>query len=108
MAVACYILLALLAIILIYRWQHRKFLYQQTRFEEEQKKVMYIHELELNKTESELVACETRNWRRRSGIKFRTRFLRHAPGEERGTACQDQEELTLVMKRLDNEQAIGE
>ncbi len=109
MAVACYILMALLAIILIYRWQHRKFLYQQTRFEEEQKKVMYIHELELNKTESELVAL--RNEKLEAEIGYKNSELASSAMHlvKKGELlAKIKEELTLVMKRLDNEQAIGE
>ena len=42
----------------IYQWQRKKFILQQRKYEEEQRKFLYIHELEINKTENELVAVK--------------------------------------------------
>ncbi|MFZ4769859.1 MAG: triple tyrosine motif-containing protein, partial [Ferruginibacter sp.] len=51
-----YLLLFVSAIYALYRWQKNKFLLQQEKHEEEQKRLLYIHELERNKTETEMVA----------------------------------------------------
>jgi len=40
---------------LFYKWLRRKFLQQQLRYEEEQKKLQYLHQLELEKSEKEIV-----------------------------------------------------
>ncbi len=50
-----YVLLALLGIYLLYRWQEKRFSGQQQRHEEEQKKLQYLHQLEMEKNEKEIV-----------------------------------------------------
>jgi ligand-binding sensor domain-containing protein/DNA-binding CsgD family transcriptional regulator len=40
---------------LFYKWLRRKFIQQQLRHEEEQKKLQYLHQLELEKSEKEIV-----------------------------------------------------
>lgn len=70
---------------------------------------MYIHELELNKTESELVAL--RNEKLEAEIGYKNSELASSAMHlvKKGELlAKIKEELTLVMKRLDNEQAIGE
>ena len=51
-----YLLLLVCMIFILYRLQEQKFKSQHTKYEEEQKKLRYIYDLELNKSESELVA----------------------------------------------------
>lgn len=50
-----YLLLAVLGLYVFNRWQKRKFSRQQLRHEEEQKKIQYLHQLELEKTENEII-----------------------------------------------------
>jgi len=51
-----YIVILCFGIYFMRRWQQKKFKVQQVKYEEEQKRLSYIHDLELNKTASELVA----------------------------------------------------
>jgi ligand-binding sensor domain-containing protein/DNA-binding CsgD family transcriptional regulator len=103
-------LLILVAIIYgVYRWQHKKFRLQHKKFEEEQQKLLYIHELERNKTESELVSL--RNQKLESDIHFKNSELASSAMHlvKKGELLTKVKgELTQVMKRLDNEQAISE
>lgn len=50
-----YCLLALFVIYRIYKYQHKKLLTQQKRFEEEQKNLEYLHQLEIDKSEREII-----------------------------------------------------
>jgi ligand-binding sensor domain-containing protein/DNA-binding CsgD family transcriptional regulator len=50
-----YACLLVLAIYLLYRWQKRKFVIQQERYEEKQKRLRDVHQLELEKSEKEIV-----------------------------------------------------
>lgn len=53
-----YCLYALLIFILVYvayRWQKKIFLQQQKKHEEEQKRLQYLHQLELEKSEAEII-----------------------------------------------------
>jgi len=42
----------------LYKWQKRKFYLQQFKFEEEQKKLKYIHQLEVEKNEKEIIELQ--------------------------------------------------
>ncbi len=53
-----YILLLLSLVYLIYKWQKRKFNRQQLLFEEEQKRLKYIHQLEVEKNEKEIIQLQ--------------------------------------------------
>jgi ligand-binding sensor domain-containing protein len=53
-----YALVAATVIHLLYRWQKRKFILQQQRFEEEQKRLKYIHQLEVEKNEKEIIKLQ--------------------------------------------------
>jgi ligand-binding sensor domain-containing protein/DNA-binding CsgD family transcriptional regulator len=57
-AIIGYFLLFGLSIFSIITWQKKKFKTQQQKYEEEQKKLLYILELERNKKESEIVAIQ--------------------------------------------------
>ncbi len=50
-----YILLFISAVYILYKWQKKKFKEQQIKYEEEQKRILYIHNLEKSKSESELM-----------------------------------------------------
>jgi DNA-binding CsgD family transcriptional regulator len=93
----------------LYKWQNKKFKQQQTKYEAEQKRLLYIHELELNRTESELVAL--RNEKLEAEINFKNAELAASAMHlvKKGELmAKSKIELTQVMKGLDNPQAIGE
>lgn len=52
---ACYVLLFLCGVYILYVLLMRKFKAQQKRHEEEQKRLQYLHQLEMEKTEKEIV-----------------------------------------------------
>ncbi len=54
-AYSFYTLLFLLLVYALYRWQQQKFIQQQKRYEEEQAQLRYLHQLELEKNEKEIV-----------------------------------------------------
>jgi ligand-binding sensor domain-containing protein/DNA-binding CsgD family transcriptional regulator len=93
----------------IYEWQRRKFIRQQKLHEEEQKRLSYIHDLEINKTESELVAVK--NEKLEAEISFKNSELASSAmhlvkkGELLTTI---KTELGQLAKRIDNEKAVGE
>jgi DNA-binding CsgD family transcriptional regulator len=104
-----YLLLVLAVLYAVYRWQQKKFILQHKKFEEEQQKLLYIHELERNKTESELVSL--RNQKLESDINFKNSELASSAMHlvKKGELLTKVKgELSQVMKRLDNEQAISE
>ncbi len=53
-----YMALGLALIYLVYKSQKRKFNRQQLRFEEEQKRLKYIHQLEMEKNEKEIIQLQ--------------------------------------------------
>lgn len=54
-AYIAYTLLVIYLIFLIYRRQHRKFLRQRVAFQEEQERLKYLHQLEIEKSEQEII-----------------------------------------------------
>lgn len=104
-----YIVLIISAIISIQKWQKKKFLLQAAKHEEEQNRLLYIHELELNKTENELVAL--RNEKLEAEINFKNSELASSAMHlvKKGELLtKSKNELAQLMKELDNPQAIGE
>jgi ligand-binding sensor domain-containing protein/DNA-binding CsgD family transcriptional regulator len=57
----------------LYKWQTKKFKLQQEKYEEEQKRLRYIHDLEIAKSESELVTL--RNEKLEADINFKNSEL---------------------------------
>lgn len=56
-----YLLYAFLFFVLIYfvyKWERRKFKLQQAKFEEDQKRLKYIHQLEVEKNEKEIIKLQ--------------------------------------------------
>ncbi len=53
-----YTLFFLISLYLLYKWQDRKFYLQQLKFEEEQKRLKYIHQLEVEKNEKEIIELQ--------------------------------------------------
>jgi ligand-binding sensor domain-containing protein/DNA-binding CsgD family transcriptional regulator len=68
-----YVLLIFSIIYLIFRWQKQLFLEQQQKYEEEQKRLTYLHELELEKSEKEIV--KLRNEKLEADIAFKNTEL---------------------------------
>jgi ligand-binding sensor domain-containing protein/DNA-binding CsgD family transcriptional regulator len=104
-----YVLLIAGVLFALYRWQHKKLVRQQVRYEEEQKKLQYIHELELSKTESELVAL--RNEKLEADIHFKNSELASSAMHlvKKGELLTKiKSELAQVMKGIDNPQVIAE
>ena len=108
-AYAIYFLLFGGLIVAAFVWQQKKFTRQQIKYEEEQKKLLYIHELELNKTESELVTL--RNQKLEDEINFKNSELASSGMHlvKKGEMLSKLKgELSHLMKGLENPQAITE
>ena len=73
LSIIIYFLLLITGIFFIYKWQKKKFEDQQSKYEEEQKRLLYIHDLELSKTETELIAL--RNAKLEAEINFKNSEL---------------------------------
>ena len=108
-AKALYFLLLCTLVYKLYKWQRKKFIAQQQKFEVEQKKIIYVHELEISKSESELVALRNENLE--AEINFKNSEIASSAMHlvKKGELLTKiKGELTQVMKRLDNETAIAE
>ncbi len=104
-----YLILVAVGVYVFYNHQQKKFFLQQQKHEEEQTKLLYIHELEINKTEGELVVL--RNEKLESEINFKNSEMASSAMHlvKKGELLTKiKSELTHVMKKLDNDQAIGE
>ena len=98
-----------MAIYYLYKWQRKKFYLQQEKYEEEQKRLRYLHQLEIDKAENELVAL--RNEKLQGEIDFKnselaTNAMHLVQKGELLTKLKT--ELNHVMKALDNENAVAE
>jgi ligand-binding sensor domain-containing protein/DNA-binding CsgD family transcriptional regulator len=104
-----YLLLFAAGIYTVYKWQVKKFEEQQTKHEEEQKRLQYIHELERSKTETELMAL--RNEKLEVEINFKNSELASSAMHlvKKGELLTKiKAELSHVMKSMDNPQAVNE
>jgi ligand-binding sensor domain-containing protein/DNA-binding CsgD family transcriptional regulator len=104
-----YLLIAGTVVYGIYKWQKKKFTLQQEKYEEEQKRLLYIHDLELTKSESELVAL--RNEKLEAEINFKNSEMASSAMHlvKKGELLSKiKSEITHIMKGLDNPQAIAE
>lgn len=68
-----YFLIAGFSSFYLVRWQRKKFISQQQNHEEEQKRLLYLHQLEIEKAESELIAL--RNEKLQSEIDYKNSEL---------------------------------
>ena len=108
-ATILYLLLLSAGLFFLYKWQQKKFMLQRLKHEEEQKKLSYIHELELSKTESELVAL--RNEKLEAEINFKNSELASSAMHlvKKGELLSKiKEGLTHTMKVVDNPQGNNE
>lgn len=92
-----------------YLWQQRKLQYQQAKHNEEQQRLRYIHELEINKSESELVALK--NDKLETEISFKNSELASSAMHllKKGELINRlRNELNHVAKKIENTQAVAE
>ena len=104
-----YLLFFIGVIFLLNKILSKKFKKQQTRYEEEQKKLLYIHELEINKTENELVTL--RNEKLETEVNFKNSELASTAMHlvKKGElVTKIKEEIQHVMKNLDNPRMIAD
>ena len=104
-----YLIIFCAGLYMLYEWLKKKFRLQRSKYEEEQKRLLYIHELEINKTESELVAL--RNEKLEADINFKNSELASSAMHlvKKGELLSKiKNELSQVMKELDNPHAITE
>ena len=108
-ATLLYFLIFGLLLYALYKWLKKKFRLQRLRYEEEQKRLLYIHELERNKTESELIALG--NEKLEAEINFKNSELASSAMHlvKKGELISKiKGEITQVIKGLDNPQATAE
>ncbi|MEO6253581.1 MAG: triple tyrosine motif-containing protein [Ferruginibacter sp.] len=105
-AKACYLLLLIAGLYFLYKWQTKKFKLQQVKYEEEQKRLRYIHDLEIAKSESELVTL--RNEKLEADINFKNSELASSAMHlvKKGELVSKMKtELAHIMKDISNPQA---
>ena len=101
--------LFLIGVVFLRGWYKRKLRIQQAKHTDEQKKLQYIHELELSKTESELV--NLRNEKLEAEITLMNTELASAAMHllKKGEVlAKSKEELSKVLKVVDQPEAVGE
>ena len=104
-----YLILIIIGNYSIYYWLKNKFRAQKARYEAEQKRLMYIHELELSKTESELVSL--RNMNLETEINFKNSELASSAMHlyKKGDLISKiKAALMQLIKTIDNPQAVSE
>ena len=104
-----YLLLFGIGLFSIFKWQQQKFNTQQLKYEAEQKQLQYIHELELSKTESELITVN--NAKLEADLNFKNSELASSAMHlvKKGELLAKlKAELTHIMKGLDNVTAVAE
>ena len=90
------------------RWQKKKLILQKEKYENEQKRLLYIHELERSKSESELIAL--RNEKLGDEINFKNSEVASSAMHlvKKGELlAKIKSDLTQVMKGIENPQAVA-
>lgn len=108
-AYALYIFLFAGLLIIMYQFQKIKFSKQQKRMEEENKRLLYINELERNKAQSEIVALQ--NEKLESEINFKNSELASSTMHlvKKGELlAKIKEELAQVLKHVQDKTAVQE
>ena len=108
-AYGVYFLLFCIGVFYLYKWQKKKFHLQQSKYEEEQKRLQYLHQLEINKAENELVTL--RNEKLQAEVDFKNSELATNAMHlvQRGELLTKiKSELNQLMKAVDNEKAASE
>ncbi len=104
-----YFLIFCTAVYFIQKFQQKKFRAQQMKYEEEQKKIQYLHQLEMDKTALQLVAL--RNEKLQAEIDFKNSELATSAMHlvQKGELITKiKAEINGVMKELDNEKGTHE
>ena len=104
-----YFLIFCIAVFYLHKWQENKFENQKMKNEEEQKKQRYLHQLELEKTENELVIL--RNEKLNTEIDFKNAELATTAMHlvQKGELLSKiKADLSQMAKGLDNEKAVSE
>lgn len=104
-----YLFLMAAGFYILYKWQQKKFEQQRMKYQEEQAKLSYIHELEINKTAGELVAL--RYEKLEAEVNFKNSELASSAMHlvKKGELfTKIKGELAHVMKGLDNPMAAAE
>lgn len=108
-AKALYLLILAAGLYFLYKWQHKKFKQQQEKYEEEQKRLRYIHDLEISKSETELVTL--RNEKLEADINFKNSELASSAMHlvKKGELVSKMKtELSHALKALSNHPAEAE
>jgi DNA-binding CsgD family transcriptional regulator len=109
LAYVIYFLLFFASLFSLYRWQRKKFIQQKKKFEEEQQKLHYIHELERSKAESIMVELKNENLEKEISFKNSEMALSAMHLIKKGELLTKiKGELSHVIKGLENERAISE
>jgi DNA-binding CsgD family transcriptional regulator len=93
----------------LYRWQRKKFLIQKEKYEEEQKQIQYLHQLELEKNEKEIVKLKNEKLEAEIGHKnseLATSAMHLV--QKREMLEKIRENMNGLLKKIDNEQVANE
>lgn len=104
-----YFILAGAGLYFLIKWQQKKFEHQQEKYEEEQKKQQYLHQLEIDKAENDLIAL--RNEKLEAEINFKNTELASSAMHlvQKGELITSMKtDLNQIMKDVKNNEAITE
>jgi len=108
-AYSIYLLLFCFGVYFLYRWQRKKFYSQQIKYEEEQKRIRYLHQLEMDNAENELIAL--RNEKLQAEIDFKNSELANTAMHlvhKSEIMTKIKTELNQTMKTINNEKGVAE
>ncbi|MEO5648947.1 MAG: triple tyrosine motif-containing protein [Ginsengibacter sp.] len=98
-----YLLLIMLLLYLLYKWQERKLYLQQIKFEQEQKRLKDLHQLAVEKNEKEIIKLQ--NEKLANEVKFKNKELAGATlhlVERTDALSKVKEELQTLYKKTGN------
>ncbi len=104
-----YLILFFSGVYTLYKWQQKKFISQQIRHKKEQQKLLYIHDLEISKSSSELVTL--RNEKLEADLNFKNTELASSAMhivKKSELLTRIKSELAQIIKKIDNEYTISE
>ena len=104
-----YVVLLGVGLYYLQKRQRQKFSDQQIKYEEEQKRLQYLHQMEIDKAENELIAL--RNEKLLAEVDFKNSELATSAMHlvQKGELLTKlKEELNQLIKALDNEKAVAE
>jgi len=108
-AFVCYALLLVGAAYGLYRWQKKKFIAQQHRHNEEQKRLQYLYQLELERNEREIIKLKNDKLETEIGYKNSELAASAMHLVQKGELiARLKEELTKLLKKLENKSAADD